>query len=105
LFTTRLTITRDIRATRLKPPGVGIRRSTNADELAPLYRLGLHVRPQNRVDAGLVAAAGPLEPFHDIMVNPDGQTVPTKDPLHSGDSVAGASCIDPSAHKERGPSG
>ena len=31
--------------------------------------------PQNRVDAGLVAAAGPLEPFHNIMANPDGQTV------------------------------
>jgi hypothetical protein len=37
--------------------------------------MGLHVGPQNRVDAGLVAAARLLEPFHNIMVNPDGQTV------------------------------
>ena len=38
--------------------------------LAPLFRLGHHVRPQNRVDAGLVAAAGPLEPFHNIHGQP-----------------------------------
>src|ERR1700674_827533 len=38
-------------------------------------RLGLHVGAQDGVDAGLVTAAGLLEPLHDIMVNPDGQAV------------------------------
>jgi len=47
----------------------------------------------------LLAAAGALEPFHDnIAVNPDGQTVPAKDPLYSRDCVVRAICIDPSAH-------
>jgi hypothetical protein len=38
-------------------------------------RLGLHVGAQNGVNAGLVAAALLLEPFHNVMVNPDRQAV------------------------------
>lgn len=38
-------------------------------------RLRLHVGAQNGVSTGLVAAALFLEPFHNIMVNPDCQAV------------------------------
>src|SRR5271157_2386794 len=38
-------------------------------------RLRLHVGAQNGVNTGLVAAALLLEPFHNIMVNPDCQAV------------------------------
>ena len=38
-------------------------------------RLGLHVGAQDGVDVGLVAASGLLEPFDDVVVNPDGQAV------------------------------
>src|SRR5271157_1981086 len=38
-------------------------------------RLRVHVGAQNSVNTGLVAAALLLEPFHNIMVNPDCQAV------------------------------
>src|SRR5271167_365281 len=38
-------------------------------------RLSVHVGAQNGVNTGLVAAALLLEPFHNIMVNPDCQAV------------------------------
>ena len=37
--------------------------------------MGLPVRAQNGVNARLIALAVLLEPFHDIVVQPDGQTV------------------------------
>src|SRR5260370_16527056 len=37
--------------------------------------LGLHVGAQNGINASLVAATLLLEPFHNIMVNPDRQAV------------------------------
>src|SRR5664279_1061085 len=40
-----------------------------------LIRLRLHVGAQNGVNTGLVATALFPEPFHNIMVNPDGQAV------------------------------
>lgn len=43
--------------------------------MGALVRLCLHVGAQNSVTTGLGAAALPLDPFHNIMINPDRQAV------------------------------
>src|SRR6202051_2003387 len=54
-------------------PCIMIGHVTLCPAIRAITGLRLHVGTQNGVNAGLVAAALLLEPFHDIMVHPDRQ--------------------------------